>query len=723
MQDNGKKASRLADTKIKFREDLRCSLHEQGGQPRYVVEDPVGSKFFRLGVHEWTFVSFLDGKRTVREAYDLAVESVGPNQLPHAEVSRLCRWLLRSGLARIVEAERASEEVFGPKVEPNREAWNPFSIRLPLFNPDQLLATLLPWMGWLFSRQVFYIWLCACFAGGYQIVLQWDQFATASTELLSPDSWLLLIAIWLVLKVIHEFAHGLACKKFGGSVSRAGIILILFSPIAYVDLTSSWRIRSKWKRVFISASGMYAEFGVAAVAAIVWGNSQPGLLNHLAHKTVLMAGLTTLLFNVNPLMRFDGYYILADLLDITNLYQRGQVWTRYWGQRFLLGVEVKSPEPHEKVGTLIKCYGLGTWIWRVLICCTLIVASASLLHGLGLILSFVGVLLWIYMPVVRLAKYLVHGNSAGEPKPRNVAIRVSAATFVLALALMLPWPGSVAAPAVVQYDPLTVVRAGIAGFVREVCVTGGELVSTGQVLASLSNEEESLQLADLELQIQQSTLKTREMRKSGDIAKYQVELNNRKTLETKANELRERLAGLRVKAPVSGRIIGRNLETMIGQYVAAGDQLLAIGVEASKQLEASIAQEDVDRFQAQVGSRVRARVRGRGMVAPGTKLAGLGPAASRRLSHPALGAQNGGPLAMTEVAPDPEMPGDDTASLELVAPRLDAKISLPPEIAADLRAGELATVSLGRSRGTVGACLYEWLSSWLREKTTQSAGD
>ena len=266
----------LASTRFKLREDLRCSVHEFAGKACHVIEDPVCSKFFRLGGREWTFVSLLTGNHTVRDALDLANDALAPRRLSKTEIAKLCRWLVESKLAHAVGPEandgRVDPSAESPAPEPaapkKARRISPFSIRIPLFNPDRLLAVVTPWTGWLFSVQCLTIWIFVCTSAGYRVAAYSDRFVADSAGLLSPSQWPYMIAIWLLLKVVHETAHGVACKKYGGSVPQAGIILILFSPVAYVDLTSAWRIRSKWRRIITSAAGMYAELGLAAVAAI-----------------------------------------------------------------------------------------------------------------------------------------------------------------------------------------------------------------------------------------------------------------------------------------------------------------------------------------------------------------------------------------------------------------------------------------------------------------------
>jgi putative peptide zinc metalloprotease protein len=267
---------------------------------------------------------------------------------------------------------------------------------------------MLPAVGWLFGPIALAAWAAALVVGAYHIASQYDRFSAASMGILAPGNWLLLGACWILLKLVHELAHGLTCKKFGGSVLECGIVFILLTPVAYVGATGAWRLRSKWQRIFTSAAGMYVELFCAAIAALVWSYSPPGMLNHVAYNVVIMAGLSTVIVNGNPLMRFDAYYMLADFLEIPNLSMRGQQYVLYLGRRYLVGIRADCPEGATR--RIVKLYGMLACAWRMLVLVCLLIAAHALVAGAGLILAATAALLWLGIPALRLAHYLVVGN-------------------------------------------------------------------------------------------------------------------------------------------------------------------------------------------------------------------------------------------------------------------------------------------------------------------------
>ncbi len=328
--------------------------------------------------------------------------------------------------------------------------------------------------------------------------------------ILDRDNWLRLAAAWVLLKVLHETAHGLACKRYGGTVGSAGITLLFFMPLAYVDVTSSWRCRSKWQRIATAAAGIYAELFVASIATIVWATSSPGIVQTMALNIALTAGVSTLVFNANPLVRFDGYFILSDLLEIPNLYSCSQQWMADFVQTHVLGRETATPSWPQAKAWIIRVYAVAALAWRVLFFLTLALGLIGMLGHLGMVLAALLLGFAWGVPAVQTVRRL---SQTAAGKPMN-ARRVAASMAVSAVALVivgaiLTRPGRVAAPAVVEYAPLSIVRASAPGFVEEILVASGDAVVPGQPIAVLRNDELKAELADLELARDESLVKSR----------------------------------------------------------------------------------------------------------------------------------------------------------------------------------------------------------------------
>ena len=700
-----------------LRNDLRFSLQKHGGETCYLIEDEKNSRFFRIGIPEYTFISLLDGTTSISEAMAYTSAQLGSDAFSERDAAGICKWLVDSQLAQTessTEYDRLLETAESTAKVKRLQKFNPLLLRLPLIRPDRIVRVATKYFGWWFSWPAFAVWLGAIVFAAHQVATHWNEISPTSLQIFAKGNLLRLLVTWTLLKIAHEFSHGIACKKFRGHVREAGLLLIVLAPIPYVDVTSSWRFASKWKRILVSAAGMYTEIFFAAIAAVVWVNTGPGILHQQAYNVVVTAGLVTLLFNANPLMRFDGYYILSDFWEIPNLYSLGQQYTRYLGRRYVMGVPARLPSWTWRRAIAIKAYGVLALMWRIFICASLILAASTLLAGAGIVLAIAAAALWLGVPAFKFIQYVFRGNNVEKPSLLRVSIAAAVITGLCIAIWNLPEPGGVRSPAVVRFEPLHVIRAPHSGFVREVLVGSGTNVESGEPLVILDNQELVTEVADMRLEGKQSEQRTRIYRKDGDVAALQVEDEMREVLQQRIAERRQQLSQSTVLAPASGRIVTREVDVLLGQFVNEGDELFAIGGEEQKELEVSIEQSDVKQFLQQQGQQVDVLLKTVGSQPFRCVLANVDPRASRQLPHPALAASNDGPLAV-----QPLEDGENDEQWQLVEPRFVAKLPLDPQQSAKLRAGQQTTVRLQTSRGTIGSYFYRGVTGWVDRRLAQ----
>ena len=697
-------SSNIATARLMMRRDLKTTLQEVSGNSYMMLEDPVTSKFYRIGKREWDFVRLLDGNHTIREAVWLYRKNEHVDALTEKEISFLCNWLGRTELL----VNRDSTE--HPLQEVAQTHWwaNPLFIKVPLFNPNHLLDAATKMLAWSVCKQAFLFWLILCVSAAYVVLSNFDRFSRNFSEVLAVDNWIYLFLTWFGLKLIHETYHGIICKKYGGTVPRCGMMLILFSPVAFVDVTSSWRFRSKWHRIFTAAGGMYSEFFVAAIAAWIWAYTETGLLNQICHNIVTMASVSTLLFNANFLMRFDGYYIFSDLVGIQNIYVSGQQYIRYIGRQYLLGIDSVAPVLPAGKEMIVRLYAVASLLWRWIFTIGIIAVAATLFHGFGIVLAAMAAVTWFVIPLAKLARILIKPQAHESPNRVRVCTLSLGCLCLVSLIVVLPWPGGITAPAIVEYSDMQLVRVDSPGFIDKVHVQTGQRVDTGDILLTIRNPETESKLEDLELRILQSKRKSQILLRDNDRAGYQVEEKNRETLRKQRDELARQVDSLTIYATMPGRIIGRDLETLHGQYFEMGEVLLGIGEDSKKELKVSIAQKDLKSFVNQQDSTPYVRVRGRSRIRD-TRLTRVDPRASVRLPHDALAAPLGGPLTVTNAE-------SSEGSYQLLEPRFLGTVTIPNAEACNLFAGELAKVRIRTVDETIGEHIYDILNRWLRAK-------
>lgn len=718
---NANSADRLwLEVRVRLREDLIFRPQRSAGKSIYTVEDPLRSKFYRLGRREYLLVARFDGHRSVGEALREANEAATESEaLSESEAVGLLQWAYQNGLLA-VPAGAASDVSRASQARRSRPSlnWNPIYIRVPLGNPEPFLSRLYPYAAWLYSRPATVIGMMLIVVAVFQLAVQWDRFLVSIHGIFSPSGQVSLFVCWTALKLLHEISHGLVCKRYGGSVREAGVLFVLFVPLAFVDVTRSWRFRSKWQRIHTAAAGMQLELLVAAVAAILWSRTESGILNQACANVVVMASVTTVLFNANPLMRFDGYYIFTDLLELPNLYSNGQAWLRSAAGRLFLGWSSPGRTVVSGNVLVVRTYAVLTFLWRLTVYGGMIVAAAVLWKGAGIVLAATGVLAWIALPLARLIALLVYGEGGRRPDRRRFAI-VSAATAAAAALLLVavPWPGVPRAAAIVQYDRPSVVRVPTGGFVEEILVPSGGWVAADAPLAVLRNDELHRDYAELELKLRASQLRSRAFRGRHETAKLNAELEESAALGKQLAELHTQLDALTIRAPQAGQVVTRGVENLIGTYMHQGDMLLELGNDTCKSIQFCVPQVELSHYEAAVGKTVFVSCAGDSRLA--CRLKSINPRATTTPPVLALCTHFGGGLVVRHVDRQVSDPRARNSTLELLEPHFTGTIELSELQSRWLRTGQRMTVQLPGSRPSLGGKLWELLKARCRAKAAR----
>ena len=704
----------FGSTRLALREDLIITPQPSQVDPHYIIEDPVNLKFYRLGHVEYTLVSLFDGQNSVQQALSQLSTALPNHRLNELSTAGLCQWLVEMGLANTVEQNQiivsCSRNTHEKKA--TLEKYNPAVFRLPLFSPNRFFESLNRFAGWLFSLWAMPVWLGLVVFANYKVWSDWDRFERASDGIFAPSNWIWLAVCWVILKILHEVSHGIVCKRHGGDVHETGILFVLFAPMPYVDVTSSWRFRSRRERIHVASAGLYAELGIAACAALVWSATSDPWLANLCFNMIVTATVSTVLFNANPLMRFDGYFILSDFLKLPNLYTSGQTFVRYLAKRYILGVTPTLPNWSRNNRRIFALYGCMSCVWRITMSISLVVAASAMFHGAGILIALFAGFLWFAMPIFNFAKYLISGKPNEQPKIMPFLLKSGiTVALIVAVVFYAAWPGKFYAPAVVEYAPDVVIRAASPGFVDSIHVASGQRVKKGDLLVELTNRELVNEMRDIELQIQQSEIRCRQFQKKREVAQQQSEEENRIGLMKQLNQKRRQVQELKVYAPCDGFVVRRNLETLRGTYLFEGDMLVAIGDESQKQIRLSIAQEDIDAFQDQYDTSVVVDIPSSPLIR--SSIAKVIPRADHSLFHEGLATVNGGSLTVKPTGSDDE---SKTQNLELLTPRFTAIVNLTPEASVKLFAGQRAMVSYRPFHKSIAAHLSESTQRWFRQK-------
>ncbi len=738
----------------RVRSDLEISFDQRRGVPVYVVEDIANRGYYQVGLAEYQFLRKLDGSRSVGEVLAMNAQKLGAEAISEKDALTLMRWLVDHDLLETQSANQAQRRYTHGQERKKRKpgAWTQhlLFLKLPAGNPDRFLSALLPWLGWLFSPGFMALALCLMIYSGYLVAADWHSFRGGIQQVVLPGNWLMLILVFAGLKVFHELAHGISTKRFGGVVPEWGIQLLVFiTPLTYVDATASWRFSQRWQRLLVAAAGMYIEFLIAAIAVLIWVRTGSGIANTLAYQVVFAATVITVLFNANPLMRFDGYYILSDLLQIPNLGAKGQAVVKWMSKRFLLGMkDMRFPGQARQQPWTIGIYGVLAMLWRVVVWVGIMIIASLLARGAGIVIVALVISMLLINGTVQFVKFMRTGS--GGPRPRLVPVlsRLGVVFSVIAaLMYFVQIRPSASVATVVNFPDKAVVRVELPGFVEGLNCQRGQHVEAGAMLARLRNPEQETRLETLAVDIAISELRARRYLESEQVAAYQAELKGLDALREKRTVMQQLVSSLNVVAPVSGTVIARDMDSLPGRYLRAGEVIFTILPDGPPQLVLSANQDSIQTLDQSGGTtrefRVRFNGRSESLLA---KIERIETRATAAVPHISLASIAGGPLAVRQQGATAQSdrqrglarqtaglsdeqshfagltPGENqAATLQLAEARIAAYASLLPGSGdADmvpLREGEWGFARLrGANEYRLGVWAYTNIREWVIDK-------
>jgi putative peptide zinc metalloprotease protein len=705
----------LQRSHLRLNDELIFSPQKYGDDVFVHVEVPSASRFFRIGFAEYVFISQLDGTTSSASALAVTAQSQGPDALNEDKAREVIDWLLQNGLAGF---EGNYSGIDANEKQAAQNNWltklNPFWIKLPLGNPNRLLDGALPCCRWMFHPLTILLSMMFMVAGLMAALTNWEALF-GGFNLFASSNWIWLLASWVLLKMVHEFAHAITCRRFGGQVPEAGLIFILLAPLAYVNVTSSWRFQNKWKRIAVAVAGMYVELFVAALCVFAMLGTESAVVRDVLVNTIVMSGITTLLFNANPLMRFDGYFILSDLLEIPNLYENGSKAFRKDASWIFLGQSNESScREIKNRRKLTSTYGWFASIWKVLICVGMTITASTMFGGLGILLALFGVISWFGKPAFEMGKRLsIHFKRRPQAMVRTGVLTSLATLFLVASWLWIPSPFAVHAPCVVDFQDAAKVRTESAGFVAELFVKEGTAVSAGQPLLRIRNAELTADVKKLQARLQLEQTRERIALDESKPADAQVALRQQESIWKSLRARMSEQDALVVKAPCAGQVVARDLEAMAGKYFEKGEILMLICDDSVKELVVSLPANEFHQAKQLLGCQIPIEVNSRRRFY--ATVSQVAPRATTQVSHPSLIDPNGGSIPVQQ-SEETSLVDEQSPDFEYCEPRLNLIAKLDGPIGKSVWAGERGHAVLANSNTTLGKWIFITTRDWLRKQ-------
>ena len=577
----------------------RIFPHTYRGKRWFVLQDSTGGKYHRLSPGAYMLVSRMDGVLSMQELWDDACRAGGETIPTQDEMVELLMQLHTNDLLHC-DVTPDSAELFERYKKRKGLKWKqwltqPTSLKVPVLDPDSFLTRWVNHFSWLFSPKGAVLWLAIVLPSILLAGQNWNELTlNLSDHVLSSSNLLVLALVYPVVKAIHEFGHGFATKVWGGSVHEMGLMFLIFVPVPYVDASAASAFRSKQRRMIVGAAGMLAEVFLAAIAMYVWVLVEPGVVRAVAFNVMLIAGVSTVIVNGNPLLRYDGYYILADLIEIPNLGQRGQKYLTYLSDKYLFGAkEIESPDESLSEKSWIASYTVISWFYRIFVTVSIIIFIASEFFIFGVILAIWAAFGLFVMPLWKSGKHLIESPTLHRYRSRAIKLVISFVAVFLLFGMFVPLPLRTQTEGVVWLPDKALVRAGVNGTVQGWLVEPGTMVHKGSALLMMDDP-----LLVAELAVARAKVAEAQARYNieqfvnpvqGAVLLQQLE-HDRISLE----RVNERYKKLVVYSEVDGILTVSKSQDMAGQYFKKGELLGYLMDREQLIARVAVTQENID---------------------------------------------------------------------------------------------------------------------------------
>lgn len=638
---------RVAQLKPTLSQHVNIRRHRYRGKIWYIIDDRSTVRVHRFTPVAYQFISRLNGNNSVEDIWKELLQSLGDNAPGQEDVIQLLGQLHANDLLTN-DVVPDTAELFSRYAKQNQSLWlsnikNPLSIRIPLWNPDDFLKQTLPWFKPFFSSFGFLIWLTIVVSGLVVAGEHWDALTdNISDRLLATSNLFILWMAFPLVKALHELGHGYAVRINGGQVHEMGVMLLAMMLVPYVDASASAGFQNKWHRLLVGAAGMMVELFIAGLSLIVWSMLEPGMLRSWLYNVIIIAGISTVVFNGNPLLRYDGYYMLSDFLEIPNLGIRAN---RYWGylvNHYLLRTrDAESPEVTAAERFWFVFYAPVSLVYRFFVMMGIALFLASEFFVIGVLMALWSCFSMLLLPLIKHLSYLLFSPQLNHNRVRAIGVSAGIVFCLSIFSLAVPMPLRTQTEGVLWLPEQAEVRATSAGFVEQVLLPVGSTVAPGDPLLIARDP-----VLYAEIAVYRARIEEIKARRNAEWIEDHVkaEITREELLREQANLARaeERAERLLIRSNAHGRFILSNEEVDLpGRFIRQGE-LIGFVVDGSLQLvRVVVTQEDIDLVRREVKDvaiRLASRIDD---IIPATIVREV-PAAKNELPSLALSTEGGG---------------------------------------------------------------------------------
>jgi putative peptide zinc metalloprotease protein len=650
-------ADRLRDVQVGTRAELEATRQIFRDESAYVILDPVTFQAHRLSVQNYQIFVRLDGQRPLGEVFNRLVDE---KVLTRDRECDFYQFIVQLNQLGLLSLPISNAKTLYARFERRRAArrrgriMGALFLRVPLLQPDAFLTRTVRFVAPLFTRAALLLWLIAMAAGVLVVTLRWNEFRDPLGTMLAVRNLPLLWTLLVALKLAHEFGHAYACKHFGGRVPEMGAYFILFTPCAYVDASATWGFPNRAHRIIVSLAGMYVESIIALGALLVWCLTGPTAIHATAQYVVILSTVVTVGFNINPLMRYDGYYIFSDLVNVPNLRQLATRQTLVTLKRFVLGVRTEPVVASRRGQWSLCAFGVASVLYKttVLVGICMLVAFKVPVIGIGLGIAYVATAMWGIAG--RLVRYVAWSDEVAPVRRRAIVVTVLLLAVGPLGLLLLPTPGSVQLAGVVGRRDDQVIRAEGTGFLQSSSVEVGSHVGPGTAVCRLENIDITAALRAKEAEVTQLCVQLLDEAHADPLAAAAT-WHRLERVRLERGRLAAMQSALTVVAPANGQIAETTGLEDVGRFVHQGEPLARLS--AGPWVLHCVATENALSTSVPApGDHVEIRLLGHaGPVYHGT-VTRVARAGSRHIDHASLTHLGGGSIPVAQGTHDARQP-------------------------------------------------------------------
>jgi len=567
---------RVAEIKVRLRGHARIHRYHFRGKLWYMLQDRTSGRYHRFTPATYVVISLFDGERTVQDVWDMACEQLGDDVLTQGEMLQLLAQLHACNVLYGDVPPDLDEMTARANKQQRRKLVmsliNPLAIRVPVLDPEEFLNATFPIVRPIFS------WIGALLfivIVSYALVLagtHWSELTENITDrVLATESQLLLLLTYPFVKILHELGHGYALKKWGGEVHEIGFMFLVFMPVPYIDASDVSSFHEKWRRALVSAAGILVELFLAAIAMFIWVSAEEGLVRAFAFNVMLIGGVSTVLFNGNPLLRFDGYYVFSDLIEIPNLGQRANQYLGYLIQRYLFSVEgLDSPITAPGEAMWLFWYSILAFIYRCFIVVSIVSFVATKFFVIGIMMAIWAVILMVVVPLTKQLLFLFTSPVLYHQRGRAIGVSATIFSAVAAMLLLVPVPYATVTEGVIWAPDDAIVYVSTEGVISELLVSPNSKVDRGDVLLRIEDP-----LLEAEHRILIEKRNEFELRYAAaymdDPVEAKIVSEQLKHAQADLELTQHKLENLFVKSPDNGLFVLSRANDLLGRFFRKGE--------------------------------------------------------------------------------------------------------------------------------------------------------